>query len=42
MPVILYTLDRAGMVTLAEGHGLAALDSPPGAATGQSIATKYR
>ncbi len=41
-PVVLYTLDRAGVIRLSEGKGLAALQLKPGEAVGRSVFEMYR
>lgn len=42
LPVILFTCDRRGVFTRAEGAGLAALGARPGEAVGQSVFDRYR
>ena len=41
-PVILFALDRSGMLTLSEGKGLDAFGLKPGQLGGQSIFDIYR
>ncbi len=42
VPVILFAFDREGIVTLAEGKGLEALNSKPGEVVGLSVFDLYR
>jgi HTH-type transcriptional regulator, bacterioopsin transcriptional activator and related proteins len=42
LPVILYTLDTEGIVTLSEGKGLAAIGSKPGQSVGKNIFELYK
>jgi diguanylate cyclase (GGDEF)-like protein/PAS domain S-box-containing protein len=41
-PVVLYTLDRDGVIGLSEGKGLAALGLKPGEVVGRSVFEMYR
>jgi PAS domain S-box-containing protein len=41
-PVVLFSLDRDGIVTLSEGHGLETLGFKPGQVVGMSIFDLYR
>jgi len=41
-PVVLYTLDRDGVIQLSEGRGLEALQLKPGEAVGRSVFEMYR
>ncbi len=41
LPVVLFTLDRSGTFTLAEGRGLERIGRRPGAAVGASIFERY-
>jgi len=41
-PVVLFTLDRDGIIRLSEGKGLTALQLKPGEAVGQSVFEMYR
>ena len=41
-PVVLFAIDREGIFTLSEGHGLAALGLTPGQVVGQSVYVLYR
>jgi len=41
-PVVLYTLDRNGIIQLSEGKGLAALQLRPGEVVGRSVFDMYR
>ncbi len=41
-PVVLFSLDRDGVVTLSEGHGLETLGFKPGQVVGMSIFDLYR
>jgi PAS domain S-box-containing protein len=40
-PIIIFAIDRDGIFTLSEGHGLVALDRTPGEVVGQSIYDYY-
>jgi PAS domain-containing protein len=42
MPVVLFALDRAGVLALSEGRGLEALGFKPSEAVGQSVFELYR
>src|SRR6266511_3003009 len=41
LPVVLFTLDRDGVFTMSEGHGLRAIGREPGEAVGQSIYERW-
>ncbi|WPB77891.1 ATP-binding protein [Archangium violaceum] len=41
-PVVLFSLDRDGMVTLSEGHGLVRMGFKPGQVVGMSVFDIYR
>ena len=41
-PVVLYTLDREGIILLSEGRGLEALQLKPGEVVGRSVFEMYR
>ena len=41
-PIVLFSVDRNGMITLSEGRGLAALGVAPGQSVGQSVYDLYR
>jgi PAS domain S-box-containing protein len=41
-PIILFAVDHAGVITLSEGKGLAALGLTPGEAVGRSVFDLYR
>jgi len=41
LPLVLFTLDRHGIFTMSEGHGLARLGRAPGEAVGSSIFERY-
>ncbi len=41
LPMVLFTLDKRGVFTLAEGHGLAPLGRTPGDAVGRSLFERW-
>ena len=41
VPIVLFSLDRAGVFTLSEGRGLEVLGVAPGSAVGQSVFERY-
>ncbi|MCB0154197.1 MAG: PAS domain-containing protein, partial [Anaerolineae bacterium] len=40
-PIIIFAIDKAGMITLSEGQGLQALGHKPGEVVGQSVFKLY-
>ncbi len=42
LPIVLYTLDTEGIVTMSEGKGLAAIGSKPGQSVGKNIFEMYK
>lgn len=42
LPIVLYTLDAEGTITMSEGKGLAAIGSKPGQSVGKNIFEMYK
>ncbi len=42
LPIVLYTLDTEGIVTMSEGKGLSAIGSKPGQSVGKNIFEMYK